>query len=328
MYQRIVLAALLLQAGIVIAAPNDDFKSKQYEVTVERNVVYGQGEIGESGKVRSRPLLLDSYQPVGAGSKPAPTLLLAFGGAFHRGSRAAQSYVEDGAQNTPVAEYCHEFARRGFNCFAIDYRLVPEYPVIVTPLDDPRLMPWQDATAPLATGRIDFVREKMGLPLLNDASRLMLWQGILAAAEDMQKALTFVRTHAGEYNVDPARIAIGGFSSGAITAINVAYGAGDDVAAVVSLSGSSWGYDLLRTTQTGPTPPLLLIVGQNDLPGVRLGSAGMLQAFGQMQADAEFAWVPGYGHFYPRGAVTLGAQSDKQSLEERITAFLHRALAL
>lgn len=328
MYQRLILSALLLQAVIVTAAPGGDFRSKQYEVAVERDVVYGQGEIGGPDQLRSRPLLLDSYRPVGAGGKPAPTLLLAFGGAFHRGSRAPQSYVEDGAQNTPVAEYCYEFARRGFNCFAIDYRLVPEHPVIVTPLDDVRLMPWQQATAPQTTGRIDFVRQQMGLPVLNEASRLTLWQGILAAAEDMQKALAFVRDRAGELDVDPARIAIGGFSSGAITAINVAYGADEDVAAVVSLSGSGWGYDVFRTAQTGPTAPLLLVVGQNDLPGVRLGSAGLLQVFGQMQADTEFAWVPGYGHFYPRGAVTLGARGDKNSLEERIAEFLHKALAL
>ena len=60
MYQRIILAALLLQAGIVIAAaatPSGDFRNKQYEVTVERNVAYGQGDIGGPGQVRSRPVL-------------------------------------------------------------------------------------------------------------------------------------------------------------------------------------------------------------------------------------------------------------------------------
>lgn len=120
----------------------------------------------------------------------------------------------------------------------------------------------------------------------------------------------------------------GGFSAGAITAINVAYGAGADVAAVVSLSGGGWGYDVLHNPPAGAVAPLLLVVGQNDLAGVRLGSALLLQRFAQLRADVEFAWVPGYGHFYPRGAVTLGARGDKQSLEERIAAFLCTALAL
>ena len=331
MYQLIILAALLLQAGTTFAAPassTDAFMSKRYEVTLARDVVYGEGIVGGTENTHARPLLVDIYRPVGADNTPAPTLILAFGGAFHRGSKAPQSYVEDGAQNTPVGEYCHEFARRGYNCFVIDYRLVPEQPEIETPLDDPRLMPWQQATAAQATGRIDFVRQQMGMPPLDQHSRLTLWKGILAATEDMQKALAFVRTHADEYGVDPKRIAIGGFSSGAITAINVAYGANADVAAVVSLSGSGWGYNVFRTAQTAPATPLLLVVGQNDLAGVRQGSAGLLQVFGQLETKAEFAWVPGYGHFYPRGSVTLGAQGDKQSLEERVARFLHSTLEL
>tara|TARA_R110002072_G_scaffold64_9_gene439 strand:- start:40876 stop:41871 length:996 start_codon:yes stop_codon:yes gene_type:complete len=331
MYQLIIIAALLLQTGTALAAPvasTDDYLSKRYEVTLERDVVYGEGVVGGTDNPHARPLLVDIYQPLRASNTPAPTLILAFGGAFHRGSKAPQSYVEDGAQNTPVGEYCHEFARRGYNCFVIDYRLVPEQPEISTPLDDPRLMPWQQATAPQATGRIDFVRQQMGLPALDEHSRLTLWKGILAATEDIQKAISFVRAHADEYSVDPERIVIGGFSSGAITAINVAYGVGADVAAVISLSGSGWGYNVFQTAQTAPATPLLLVVGQNDLAGVRQGSAGLLQVFGQLKTNAEFAWVPGYGHFYPRGSVTLGAQGDKQSLEERVARFLHSALDL
>ncbi len=56
--------------------------------------------------------------------------------------------------------------------------------------------------------------------------------GVLQAREDAQTAVRFLRAESACYGVDPARIAIGGSSAGAITALNVGYqsenaGAGD-----------------------------------------------------------------------------------------------------
>jgi acetyl esterase/lipase len=69
------------------------------------------------------------------------------------------------------------------------------------------------------------------------------------AREDAQTAVRFLRAEAETYGIDPARIAIGGTSAGAITALNVGYspetpGPGDhqgfdsSVRAVQSLSGA------------------------------------------------------------------------------------------
>ena len=66
---------------------------------------------------------------------------------------------------------------------------------------------------------------------------------IQEAAEDAQTAVRFLRDNARRYGVDRTRIAIGGSSSGAITALNVAYASSDDpasaVRAAVSLSGAN-----------------------------------------------------------------------------------------
>jgi predicted esterase len=65
---------------------------------------------------------------------------------------------------------------------------------------------------------------------------------IQEAAADAQTAVRFLRTNAATYGIDPNRIAIGGSSAGAITALNVGYSSSQDpsarVRAAVSLSGA------------------------------------------------------------------------------------------
>src|SRR5436190_1902028 len=65
---------------------------------------------------------------------------------------------------------------------------------------------------------------------------------IQEAAADAQTAVRFLRTNAAAYSIDPERIAIGGSSAGAITALNVGYSSSEDpsakVRAAVSLSGA------------------------------------------------------------------------------------------
>lgn len=63
------------------------------------------------------------------------------------------------------------------------------------------------------------------------------------ARADAQTAVRFLRTNASTYGIDATRIAIAGTSAGAITALSVGYGSGEDpsasVRAAVSLSGAN-----------------------------------------------------------------------------------------
>lgn len=91
------------------------------------------------------------------------------------------------------------------------------------------------------------------------------------AREDAQAAVRFFRARAGTYGVDPTRIAIGGTSAGAITALGVGYrpdapgnsgnpGFPSDVAAAVSLSGA-----VIFTGEVGPgDAAALLFHGTED----------------------------------------------------------------
>jgi len=77
------------------------------------------------------------------------------------------------------------------------------------------------------------------------------------ALEDAQNAVRFLRTNAATYGIDPNRIAIGGSSAGAITALHVGFRSTEDpdaaVGAAVSLSGAS----LVVTIDSGDAPSLL-----------------------------------------------------------------------
>ena len=77
------------------------------------------------------------------------------------------------------------------------------------------------------------------------------------AAADAQTAVRFLRTNATRYRIDPNRIAIGGSSAGAITALNVGYSTAQDpsagVRAAVSLSGAQLG---VGTISPGDAPAL------------------------------------------------------------------------
>jgi acetyl esterase/lipase len=88
-------------------------------------------------------------------------------------------------------------------------------------------------------------------------------QAIRDAWHDAQTAVRWVRDHAATYGIDTTRIAAAGTSAGAITALNVGYGANDvgpgvtsttssSVRAAVSLSGAG----LLTTPDPGEAPAL------------------------------------------------------------------------
>ena len=80
---------------------------------------------------------------------------------------------------------------------------------------------------------------------------------IQEATADAQTAVQFLRTNAATYRIDPDRIAIGGSSAGAITALNVGYSSSEDpsarVRAAVSLSGAQL---VVGTISPGDAPAI------------------------------------------------------------------------
>ena len=297
------------------------FLSKIYDVRVTPDVTYGVGGVDfspEQGAARYRALKLDIYQPVPETNQPRPALIMAFGGAFHRGSKSLEVF-EGENPSTAIAEYCREFARRGYVCFSIDYRLMQEAP---DPGTTPFLLPGQ----PQNRDRIDFVRNILGLP---PSTPQMMADTLEAATDDMTRAVNFVRNQSRTYNVDITRIAVGGFSAGAAIALNSAFAERAPVAAVVALSGRIAGPTLeTHVTGTAGEPAMLLYYGEDDLPVILGGVDEMRQHMTKVGVENQFVHVAGQNHFYLRTAVVDRKDGGKTDVETLMAEFLYAKLGL
>jgi acetyl esterase/lipase len=111
------------------------------------------------------------------------------------------------------------------------------------------------------TVSIDYRTHPVGCTQINAACLT----AIIQAREDAQTAVRFLREQAAAFHIDPDRIAIGGSSAGAITALNVGYspenpgpgehqGPSSAVRAVQSLSGAAL---LSEPINAGDAPALM-----------------------------------------------------------------------
>ena len=288
-------------------------------IEVERGIVYGHARVGFGGQPVERALKLDLYRPKRrAGDAPHPAIVLAFGGAFHRGQRENDAF-EGG--NTAIADYGRAFAARGFVACSIDYRLVPEDPF---PGDTPAVFD----PSRIPRSRVDHVRALMGLPPATDE---MLWRGIEAASDDMAMAARFVIAHAAEWHLDPARLVLGGFSAGARTALNAAFAEQVGCAAVMSLSGYLDPIDLAIHARSLPhrqRPAVLLVRAEHDLDYIRAATPAMADALRALGMPCECATVPGHDHFYPARATAVHETRGAGSVGSVVMDFVDRALAV
>jgi dienelactone hydrolase len=293
-------------------------------VTVTRDVEYARGGIGYSSPdPRSRALRLDIYHPPAEFREagPCPALVLAFGGAFHRGSKEDDTVAEAGPKNTSVAEYCRRFAARGYVGVSIDYRLIPEDP-------DPGTTPVLVYPDRVPRSRMDVVRRLMNLP---PATSEMVANGIEAAAVDFTAAIGWLRANATRYGVDAGRIAVGGFSAGGRSAMHAVFARQAEVAAVVGISGCLGVDELHRhVTSASPKPPVLALWGENDLDYVLEQVPALIAHAPGVGLPVTAYRVPGVGHFYPASAPlqpAAGGDGTPGTVEEAIEQFLALHLA-
>lgn len=90
------------------------------------------------------------------------------------------------------------------------------------------------------------------------------FRAVQAATQDAAKAVRWFRLHAEQYGVDPERIAIGGVSAGAATAMVVGFLNEVEIARVQAVMDVSGGiYDYFTRFRTG-APPAIIIHGSED----------------------------------------------------------------
>ena len=203
-------------------------------VTVQSDLAYATAPDLLSGA--EVELHLDVYQPKGDSLADRPAIVWVHGGGFKLGTKES------------LREVATDWARRGYVTISVEYRLDPGN----------RCQDVQDLK----------ISEAGGL----SAERERCMAAIDAAQHDTQAAIRWLRAHADEFAIDPDLIAIGGFSAGAVTAVNVATQAddpgdvGDDldqpsgVAAALVASGCSFDPE---TIDAGDSP-MYLIASEHD----------------------------------------------------------------
>ena len=125
----------------------------------------------------TQTLQMDIYQPYNVSSEKRPVMILAFGGSFVGGNRKTEDMIH----------FAYEFAKKGYVCATIDYRLAQT---------------------------TDLFFEKN------------MVQEVFRAVQDGKAAVRFFRKDAAEtnvYDIDPDKIFVGGTSAGGILAVNLAY---------------------------------------------------------------------------------------------------------
>lgn len=316
-----LLALAFLIPQLSLAANSDGYQAKY-------DVPYGTGIVRVDGKQSERSLLMDVYRPAEMKEGQAyPAVVLVHGGAFQRGGRRQPPFSEHGAVHSPMEDYARLLAPLGYVCFVIEYRLGKENPLPEMPLKAKGLMDFEVLINENFVTRINFSRRQIKLPALTTpADYRSLWETILSAIEDGDKAARYIHDNAKGFGVDPTRIAMGGHSAGGTITLNVAYGMGAPLKAVFPLSPAAIGFNFTQTMQTSELPPMLVTVSQNDMPGMILSAEGLLKLSNAFGIQSELGWVPGFPHFYPTEAISLGSDGTRMSVGERVIRFLDKNL--
>jgi acetyl esterase/lipase len=148
-----------------------------------------------------------------------------------------------------------------------------------------------------------------------------LEQAMAAAQEDLGRALAHVVDRAAAYGVDEKRIAVGGGSAGAITALLATYGrdrARVRPRAVVGLWGGMYGQE--SAIRAGD-PPLLLVHGSNDRTVPFAQSEAIVSAAKRAGVEAVLVRIENGGHTLPLDQPFAG-----RTIQESVREFLDRAL--
>ena len=227
---------------------NQRYYDEIFSVDVDTAVKFGenaQPTILNPNNIQE--LFLDVYQPDGDTLSSRPLIIWAFGGAYLFGSK----------ESPDIVTLSSSFAKRGYVCAAIDYRLSDNL---------------------ISSGLV--------------VNRATQYEAVLKAIHDMRASIRFFYKDAAttnDYRIDTSRIYLGGVSAGAITALQIAHfdelnevpaemdsvfnatggfegtsgnqGYSEDIAGVVSLSGA-----LLDTAFINPaiTTPIVSMHGTDD----------------------------------------------------------------
>jgi len=186
------------------------YRTEIFSAATSTTVTYGSAP----DFITNAPVLLqlDLYRPTGDVATDRPLLVWIHGGAFLGGNRSQ------------MAAESRAYARLGYVTASVSYRLDPGNHCL-------------QVQAGLYSGAELY------------AERARCEKAVLGARDDAAMAITWLRANAATFGIDPTRVAVGGSSAGAITAIHVGQTlntsgspppAASQVSAVLAMSGCNY----------------------------------------------------------------------------------------
>ncbi len=225
-------ALVLITICLTLKAEAQSIKQLRYKdiifsnVTIDKDLSYKPN----ADQKEKKSYLFDLYQPENDHSTPRPLIIWMHGGGFKFGTKEAKG----------IQIWSKSFARRGYVCAAINYRLSKKNPLFH--FDE-------------------------------------LQKGCYNAVQDAKMAVEYFKLHHAEYNIDPEKIILAGNSAGGIIALQTAYstnaqlakmaGVADTsanqheifkVAGVINFWGAIFNPDWLKNARV----PIVSVLGSND----------------------------------------------------------------
>jgi para-nitrobenzyl esterase len=214
------------------------------------------------GKDTSSDRLLDLHLPVAGKPGKLPVIILIHGGGFSGGDKKSTD-----ALSVALSKY-------GYAVVNINYRLQLKRKKVAG----------ASASANMAAG----LPESGFHPALRNA--------VTIASEDAQLALKWVKENAGQYQFDLKKVAMGGGSAGAMTALYTTYASRQKVLPVKAVINLWGGLEDVNNIQKGSAPLLTFHGDQDKLINVSFAKA--IQSKKQDEGDnlSELYVMEGKGH--------------------------------
>lgn len=212
-----------------------------------------------------------------AGKANGTALVIAPGGAFHALSIDSEGF-----------DVARSLVEKGVTCFVLKYRLARSF-----------------TTDPVAE-----VSAKWGKKEFEEANAAV----IPLAIADGRKAISYVRSHASEFNVLPNRVGIMGFSAGGTVASGTLFGYDENNKP--NFAAPIYPYFPKEMIGSVPddAPPLFILTATNDGLNLAPHSVGLYSAWLEKKKDAEL-------HMYARGDHGFGMRKQNLPTDRWIDRF-------
>jgi poly(3-hydroxybutyrate) depolymerase len=270
------------------------------DIGIKRNLSY----FSNANPAEKKSFLFDLYQPKNDRSALRPLVIWMHGGGFKFGAKDAKD----------IRIWCKSFARRGYVCAAINYRLSKKNPL-------------------LHFGELQ--------------------KDCYYAVQDVKMAIEYFKHHRAEYKIDPDKIILAGNSAGGLIALQAAYSTNAELATMVGITDTSANqHDLLKVAGVinfwggifdldwlkNAHVPIVSVVGNKDnvVPPTHKGSS--LYGAVAIHKQADVLGIPndlkvfeGYSHelqrqFNPLFPVGKGTQKRWQEAGQFAADFLYNSL--